>query len=254
MTNKRNGGRVLYRGPSQIDGGAIVAVLIPASSNKKTGAMDQVYILADSEKDPLTINRLGLDRSICGDCPLKGTPAPDKPKGTARDRACYVTLFQGPLNVWKSYRAGKYTPAAPDELAAIGRGRNIRLGAYGDPAAIPADIVRALLSEAAGFTGYTHQWGILASDQLAAHCMISADTETEARAHWKQGRRTFRVVASPADIVPGSEIICPATAEGGRRTNCNECGLCAGSSVAARNIAAVAHGNGAKYAPAVVAV
>ena len=252
MTKKQTGGRVIYRGPSEINGGPIVAILIPASSNKKTGAMDQVYILADSEKDPLTINRLGLDRSICGDCPLKGSPAPDKPKGTARNRACYVTLFQGPLIVWKADRAGKYPDA--ENLTELGRDRNIRLGAYGDPAAIPAPIIEALLRRSAGHTGYSHQWDILASDKLAAHCMISADSEPEARAHWKHGRRTFRVINSPADIVTGSEIICPATAEGGRRTTCNDCGLCSGSGISARNIAAVAHGNGAKYAPAAVAM
>jgi hypothetical protein len=248
--SKKISARIIYRGPSMLDQSPIVAVMIPASSNKKTGAMDQIYILADSEKDPLEINRLGLDFGICGNCKFKGDPAPDKEKGTARNRACYVTLFQGPLIVWKSLRAGKYLAAFPWELSELGRGRNIRLGAYGDPAAIPAHIIEALLEHAAGHTGYSHQWDLLASDKLAARCMISADTETIARVHWAAGRRTFRVIDSVDDIVPGSEILCPATAEAGRRTNCNDCGLCAGSSVIARNIAAVAHGNGAKYARA----
>jgi len=242
--------RIIYKGPSILDGSPIVAVMTMASRNTKTGAMAQVYIIADSDKNPLDINRLGLDFGICGDCKLKGKPAPDKLKGTATERGCYVTLFQGPLIVWKNYRAGKYAPIAPEDLAEYGRGENIRLGAYGDPAAIPAAITRALISKAAGHTGYTHQINIIATDaraELASACMISADNLTEARNHWQAGRRTFRVIQNIDEIVKG-EIVCPATAEGGKKTHCNDCRLCSGSESVGKNIAAVFHGGGRGHA------
>ena len=38
---------------------------------------------------------------------------------------------------------------------------------------------------------------------------------------------------------------CPASAEAGQRTTCEHCKLCAGASIAARNIAIVVHGTGA---------
>jgi hypothetical protein len=49
-------------------------------------------------------------------------------------------------------------------------------------------------------------------------------------------------------VVKGKEILCPASKEAGYKTSCDKCGLCAGASIAAKSIAIVAHGNGAKYA------
>lgn len=243
--------KIIYSGPSMLDGSPIVAICTTGSGNTKTGNMFQLYILAaDKERSPLDINRLGLDTGICGSCPLKGIPAPHKTKGTAEKRPCYVVLFQGPLIVWKGWKAGKYEGITPAELPEFGAGETIRLGAYGDPAAIPPAIIRALISKAAGYTGYSHQWDLIGSDNrpaLASYTMISADNITEARRHWKEGRRTFRVIKDITELDKTAEIICPATEEGGKRTTCADCKLCSGSAIKAKNIAAVAHGNGSKY-------
>ena len=253
----RPGSGIIYRGPSVLDGSPIVCIATRNSSNSKTGGMVQTWILADDPaRDPLTINRLGLDFGICGACPLKGTPAPDKEKGTAEGRACYVTLYQAPLNIWRTLNRGRYPAIDPAALADYGAGQNIRLGAYGDPAAVPGEIWRALLSQAAGWTGYSHQWGLInkkARAVISSACMISADSLAEARKHWARGRRTFRVISRPEEMAPG-EIICPATKEGGQKTTCERCKLCQGSQVKAKNIAAVAHGNGRKHAERILAV
>ena len=249
---------IIYEGPSMLDGSPIVAICTAGSRNTKTGSMFQLYILAaDKEKTPLDINRLGLDFGICGDCKLKGIPAPHKEKGTAEKRPCYVTLFHGPLLVWKHWAAGKYPAMVPADLAEFGAGETIRLGAYGDPAAIPPAIIRALISRAAGYTGYSHQWDLIGSDNrpaLASYTMISADNIAEARRHWKEGRRTFRVIKDISELDKSAEIICPATAEGGRRTTCADCKLCSGSAIKAKNIAAVVHGNGSKHLAGAVAL
>lgn len=248
---------IIYEGPSMLDGSPIVAICTTGSGNTKTGNMFQLYILAaDKKRTPLDINRLGLDTGICGNCTLKGIPAPHKEKGTAEKRPCYVVLFQGPLIVWKGWKAGKYPAMLPADLAEFGAGETIRLGAYGDPAAIPPAIIQALISEAAGHTGYSHQWDIIGSDNrpaLASFSMISADNIAEARRHWKNGRRTFRVIKKLSDLDKTAEIICPATSEGGRRTTCADCKLCSGSAIKAKNIAAVVHGNGQKYLAGAVA-
>ena len=77
--------------------------------------------------------------------------------------------------------------------------------------------------------------------------MESVESVAAASLSWSLGRRTFRIVSNVNDIIRGSEIVCPATAEGGAKTTCEKCGLCAGNSVKAKSIAVVAHGSGAKY-------
>ena len=258
MTKEKHPGPgILYRGPSVLDGSPIVCIATVQSNNVKTGGRMQTWILADDPKrDPLTINRLGLDFGICGGCPLKGEPAPEKEKGTAKNRACYVTLYHAPLNIWKTLQRGRYPTIEPGTLADYGAGQVIRLGAYGDPAAVPGDIWAALLTNAKGWTGYSHQWDIInkkARDVISAACMISADSLAEARKHWASGRRTFRVITGADKVAPG-EIICPATKEGGQKTTCEKCRLCQGSGSRAKNIAAVVHGNGSKHAERILAV
>ena len=254
---KHPGAGILYRGPSVLDGSPIVCIATVKSNNAKTGGMLQTWILADDpERDPLAINRLGLDYGICGACPLKGEPAPDKEKGTANNRPCYVTLYHAPLNIWKTLQRGRYPTIEPETLADYGAGQTIRLGAYGDPAAVPHSIWSALLTNAKGWTGYSHQFALInkkARDVIAAACMISADSLADARKHWAAGRRTFRVITGADKVAPG-EIICPATKEGGQRTTCEKCKLCQGSGTKGANIAAVVHGNGAKHAERILAV
>lgn len=263
---KKNGAinsAVLWRGQSEIDQKPIVLIAIVKSGNRKTGAMVQTYIIRD-DIDPVTANRTGADYSICGDCPLKGIPAPDKETGTAKDRPCYVVLGQGPTVVYKTFNRGGYPVLAldynlPDQFAELGyygllqeygRDQLIRAGTYGDPGAVPVFVWEALYSKARGGTGYTHQIERpeLSAPALASFCMVSAESEKQAREQWKAGRRTFRIIASTSELIPDKEVICPATPEGGKRTTCEHCKLCGGSNVSAKSVAVVVHGSGAKHA------
>ena len=254
---KRTGainGAVLYDGPSELDGAPIVAIATVGSSNRKTGGMVQVWIIA-RDIDPITANRTGADYSICGNCPLRGR-ANNNPKGYATGRGCYVNLIQAPNSVFKSYHRGIYPTVNEAELKRYGRGQKIRAGAYGDPMAVPSHIWAELLAEAETFTGYTHQLNEAGTSkdsrrEFTRFCMASADTLAQAREFWAEGFRTFRTITSPADIVAG-EIICPATPEGGLKTTCEACGLCKGSGIKARNIAAVVHGSQKKNAASVI--
>jgi hypothetical protein len=250
---KKNGSinsAVVYDGPSAIDGAPIFAVATVASSNRKTGGMVQVWIMR-RDIDPITANRTGADYSICGNCPLRGR-ANNKPSGYATGRGCYVNLIQAPNAVYKTFSRGGYPVLEPGQLKQYGRGQKIRAGAYGDPMAIPAEVWRELLAEAETFTGYTHQLNetFTPADSrrtFTRFCMASADTLQQARAFWAEGFRTFRTITSPDDIAPG-EILCPATYEAGQKTTCAACGLCKGSGIKAKNIAAVVHGSQKKNA------
>jgi len=233
-------GAVLYRGPSMLDGAPIIAIatgLAGKSRNTKTGALIHTWIIREDVSPNAAINS-GDDASICGDCPHRGTIA----DGKNVDRSCYVLTYQAPLVVFKAYHRGIY-PAAAD-LAAIGRGRRIRVGSYGDPAAVPFAIWEALTSECDGSTGYTHQWRRF--PELAGLCMASCDTESD-RIHAKVlGFRTFRV-RSPGDPTMNREVICPASREANYKSSCAACLACGGHAAKARaDIVIVAHGAASK--------
>lgn len=240
-------GYVLYDGASLIDGEPIVCIATMHSSNGKTGDMIQVWVMR-SDVNPLHASRHGLDISVCGNCPSRGI-ATYREQGVAAERACYVLLQNAPNGIWKHYRAGGY-PTAHD-IAAVGAGRKVRLGAYGDMAAVPHYVTAGLLCEALGHTGYSHQWDSHVEFD-AGHLMASVDSLAEAWAAWAAGYRTFRVVDSFADIVPGFEIPCPNSTHG---VQCIDCLLCDGadedraakSKGRIKSIAVVKHGAGAKY-------
>lgn len=235
---------IMYEGPSLIDESPIVVVatgLGRVSKNAKTGAMIQIWILA-RDLSPLEANRTGRDYGICGSCPHRGIPHTGE-AGTAKRRSCYVQLQNAPLSVWKAYQRGAYSHFSASEHVHLFRDREVRMGAYGDPSAVPTDALDLVYRVASKWTGYTHQAsvpGIIADPRL----MRSADSLTDARGYWAVGERTFRVLA-PNEAKAPNEIWCPATPEGGMRASCAECGLCSGSRLPrAKSIAIRVHGSG----------
>lgn len=223
-------GIILYEGPSMIDGAPIV-VVATGSTNRKTGGMLQTWIIR-ADVEPHEARKTGQDASICGDCPH-------------RAGSCYVVLHQAPLSVFRAYKRGSYRTAGDlQTIAAVGKGKAVRLGSYGDPAAVPVEVWEALVSEAASHTGYTHQWRKVPS--LRTFCMASCDTEADRLEAKANGWRTFRVRAADAPLMD-REITCPASAEGGSRTTCDRCGLCAGlRKWSGKDVAIIVHGAAAK--------
>jgi len=144
-------GLVFYQGPSLLTGDPIVGIVTFDSKNPKTGPMAQAWILR-ADVDPSTAVKSGDDRAICGDCQHRS------PEGHI-GRSCYVIWWLGPAKVYKAYRQHAYTVSNDSELiGAMMLGSHVRLGAYGDPAAIPysrwLDVIRC----ASGHVGYTQQW------------------------------------------------------------------------------------------------
>lgn len=243
---------VIYRGPSLLDGAPIVAIAILQSGNTKTGNMVQTYILRD-DMEPLEASKTGADFSICGTCPLRGTPTDDPARKQAKDRKCYVVLGQGPTVVFRAFARGYYPEAFNrEQRRAIGRGRMVRLGTYGDPAAVPAHVWRELIEDAMGHTAYSHQAATPGADFAPDLYMQSADSLEQARDAWKAGNRTFRVIPVRdwqeyrRGALDKNETLCPASSEGGFKSTCDKCGLCAGASKVAKSIAIVAHGASAR--------
>ncbi len=235
-------GVVLYRGPSLIDGDPIVAIASWRSTNSKTGDIPQVWILRE-DMPPMRAIRSGADRSICGDCPLRGRVVDDRNVG----RACYVVVHQAPTSVWLAYRRGVYRDVGRAQLGRLFTGAFVRLGAYGDPAAVPPEVWRAVLARARGWTAYTHQWR--EGFSLQGFAMASCETDDDARDATALGYRTFRVTPHGAARLPG-HASCPASAEQGRRLTCLECGACNGGApgAAAPHVQIEVHGQRRNHA------
>jgi len=232
-------GVVLYDGPSRIDGKPIIAIacrISAASGNSKTGAMVQTFIMG-KDIDPNLALKTGDDSSVCGDCKLRPIH-----KGKTR---CYVRVYQAPLSVWNAYHRGRYASPGIDFDAALlpklFAGLAFRIGSYGDPAAIPASVWKTATRNVKNRTGYTHQWRRRIGAGLKNLCMASADNESDVATATARGWRTFRVRKHDAPTLE-NESICPASKEGGQRTQCNNCGLCQGATIAARSIVIADHG------------
>lgn len=233
-------GALLYSGPSALDGEPIVVIatgLKSKSTNSKTGGMVQTYILR-SDVHPVEAVHSGADESICGvgdnACPLRPAVAE---KGAAR---CYVNKGFGPAAVYRGMLRGIYPAATTEELLEYADGRPIRYGTYGDPAAAPLEVWDGLAGK--GRTGYTHQWRT--HPELRHLTMASVGSAEEQREAEAAGWRTFRV-RTPIDDLLDGEIVCPASDEGGHKTQCESCGLCNGKTSSTdrrKNIAIIDHG------------
>jgi hypothetical protein len=238
----QSNGRIIYEGPSMLDGSPIVVIAIgfkEKSANAKTGDMLQTYIMrADSL--PTEAVQSGDDFSVCGDCIHRGKVIKDK-RGRIRNvgRTCYVNLGQGPLGVMRTYLQGKY-PAWDGTGVS---GKFVRLGTYGDPAAVPTYVWDELLRDASGHTGYTHQWRDPRFASLRQFCMASADTPEEAASAQAKGWRTFRVsLNKDRDARRRNEALCPASAEAGRKLTCAQCLACSGTTGRRGSVYIPAHG------------
>lgn len=238
-------GYEIWRGPSEIDGAVVVVVATVRSLNRKTGAMIQTWILR-ADESPTAAVRSGADAAICGSCRHRG----DRRRGKAR--TCYVNVGQAPLAVWRTWQRGRYPVASlADVLAA--HPIPLRIGAYGDPGAVPTSVWAA--AHGVPRTGYTHRWR--ERPDLRTLAMASCDSVAEAAEAAAQGWRAFLVQPHDAlafpSIVGGRRIVpCVSVTHG---TPCASCRLCDGAHDGeqrsrAPHIAIAAHGAAARqFAP-----
>ena len=223
---KKVTGYTIFEGKSPITGDDIIAVITLKSTNVKTGNMASMWIL-HKDLSPIEASKEGKDESICGMCPHRHNLG-----------ACYVTLFQAPLQVWKSYHKGNY-PKVNDMT--IFEGMSVRFGAYGDPNVVPIDILVQLKSVVKNSTSYTHQWKTESDNEsLKAVSMASVDNKEEATLAIENNWRYFRVTNDISDIDKATEIVCPNTTRG---IQCIDCGLCKGNTIKAKNIVIEVHGS-----------
>ncbi len=233
---KKPSGYIIYRGASLLDGKPIVVVAITAESkNSKTGNLVQTYIMADNGLSPVESARNLEDVSVCGDCKHR----------RGMGGSCYVNLGQGARSVMDGVMRGIYPEvwAQLNVVSSLISGRKVRLGTYGDPAAVPAFVWQELLQFAGGHTGYTHQWASGKADHVKQWCMASVDTLGEMVRAQAAGWRTFRVTAPDTVGAFAREMPCPASEEQGKRLTCATCMACSGGDSKKASVTIVVHGS-----------
>ncbi len=221
----------VYRGPSMIDGKPILVIAtgFRVSDNPKTGNMIQCWIIREDMK-PTEAYSSGEDVSVCGDCVHR----------TAR--TCYVNVFQAPYAVHKAWSENKYPILTADALEWF-RGKLVRFGAYGDPAAAPAHVWQQIKAVAKGTTAYTHQWK-RCDPAYQDFCMASVDSPQQAEKAKAMGWKTFRVLADFEELGE-REIYCPASDEAGKVRTCSTCMACKGGTYKGQGTIAIrVHGGG----------
>lgn len=208
-------GWVFYHGPSLLTGQPIVGIVSgirTPSENKGTGPMAQTHILYQDESPQIAIHT-GNDESICGGCKLRG-------------KECYVVVFQGPLMIWKEWQAGKYKMNPDPHLLRLASRRPVRMGSYGDPAAIPVSVWEKLLGYFPRHTGYTHQWRNKVGEPFNGLCQASCDNPEEAAEAQALGWKTFTIVPQDVEKPEGLGFHCTKQAIAWKR--CIDCLVCDG--------------------------
>lgn len=245
-------GAIFYENDSIV---GIITGLMSGSSNTKTGAMLQTWILV-KDVNPIEAVNTGADKLVCGDCKHRGTIQPvndtkDKKSYSVKNelktinkgRKCYVKLFQAPYSVWKAYKNNKYPKININKLSHMLTFKQVRVGSYGDPAMIPSEVWDKLISRSLGNTGYTHQWK-RCDTKNSTFNMASVDTLEEKRQANKLGYRTFRTRLASEPIEP-DEVVClsdKVAREGKTLVPCSLCKMCSGNnSQVKKNITIIIH-------------
>jgi hypothetical protein len=138
-------------------------------------------------------------------------------------------------------------PEFRDEHLELFKDRIVRLGAYGDPAAVPVSVWEKICGVAEGWTGYTHQWRRKSAQSYKKFCMASVETARQMRRAKSMGWKTFRVRIKGEAVLPG-EFVCPASEEAGKRKTCETCLACHGGEFNGKQVTPVieVHGMGWK--------
>ena len=223
---------VLYKGISSLDNETPIMIVMSGftkdSSNKKTGPLVQLYILPVHETPKDTY--FSGSKSVCGDCKYNG------------NNGCYVR-WSNLGSVWKS---AKNQSAIPMSLSKeFLRGLRVRVGAAGDPAAVPTSVWSELLSTCENYTGYTHQWNKEQYQDLQDLFMASVDNARENEKARAFGWSSFFVTDNEEEAQEEG-VRCLASAGNtdthGLPTTCATCMLCNGKSHKQKTITEVLHG------------
>ena len=196
----------------------IITGLRSYSQNSKTGNMLQSYII-DKEK---AFSEPKVFGAKCADCPVVNECYVSRDKLTVR--RSLKRLIEGEKTSYK------FTTL--DQVLPLLKGRSFRFGTYGDPSAIPLEMVKAITNEVSSWTGYTHFWREI-DQEYQEFFMASVESLTGEMLAQAMSWRTFRMIRKGASNDSINSILCPNTS---REITCEQCKLCKGTSSKAKSI------------------
>ena len=193
------------------------------SKNSKTGESVQIFMLP---MEWIIEGKVMQDDSkICFDCI----------HSQGKEKTCYVRKGMSNLGLGSKVRSlhrkidsvTEYTQQVESDILELCSDKIVRFGAYGEPILIGENLTHLITTICKGWMGYTHQWMLPKFNWAVKYFMASTETVLFDKLAQKMGFRTFFVTAKPEKI-KGS-VVCPASKEGGKKTNCNTCLLCSGT-------------------------
>lgn len=205
-----------------------------STSNTKTGALIQNYIIPASwlETDA-KISTLS-DVEVCFDC--------DHSKG--KNKTCYVRKGFSEMGLASKVRSlrklgldniPELSPESEADLLNAIEGRGVRFGSYGEPILLGEGLIGKISKRAKFWTGYTHQWH--KNNWAKNYFMASVESELISKAAQKSGFRTFFV----GETTDKNYVTCPASKEAGQKTTCDNCKLCMGTQSKAKSVTIMPH-------------
>jgi len=190
------------------------------TDNSKTGNMIQQWITPKDWEQSKKINQWASE-TVCNNCPLI--------------KQCYVKSGSANMGLKSTSKSVNQIEGSELDHLKKFRGRGIRFGAFGEPVLAGLEATKSLVKVARTWTGYTHQHHKLEFNWAKEYFMASVESEKlKAEANAK-GWKTFRV-GQPGDKPLPDEVMCPASAEAGKLTTCDHCGLCRGTSSKGKNV------------------
>lgn len=208
---------VAWRGKSKLNGTEILLVLYAFNgrTNQKSGCMIETAILV-ADRCPRDAARDGSDVAVCGYCPARQTN-----RGW-----CYRT----PGREYREHQTWDKIRDLPGDLAHVcdvvrRSGLPIRFGSYGDPAAVPYEVLKRLVDASGGrISGFTHSWSHPNFDPRLFEFLsasIEFPQEGQELKRLFPSVKTYRVILDKAAVLPGEE---PCT--GGPKEDDNHCCVC----------------------------
>lgn len=214
----------------------LVHAFIESRGNTKTGRCIAHYAipypaLKQASKQQYA-KRINIDdfKDTCGHCALRTGH-----KGTK----CYVLHGYYPrvalASVINSVALNKYDFLGEVDGAfdhPLFTDRFVRFGAFGEGVDLGSELFVSIAYQASHYTAYTRKWMMpdfeWASDFVQASVFNHAE---EIRAN-NLDFKTYRLIQKSDDLktVQPSSILCPASKEAGRISNCANCKLCNGTS------------------------
>jgi hypothetical protein len=223
----------------------VITHLRGAPQNAKIGDMSQAWIMP-VETSPNEAVSNGDDEAVCGSCQFR----------PALGGGCYVQVPFTSHRVWWAWQKfGSYKPI--EQLPDLTDAKPMRIGAWGDPMAVPAEAWQRLFDAGLGrWTAYTSQWTTASEVERAwwqRWAMASCKSAEEAAEAQALGWRTYRARLETDPLQP-NELVCPAAEESpSHGVTCAKCHICDGVSRRIRkNVAIVVHGRSHARGAAVV--